>query len=223
MWLFRKLLPKDSIDVDKIKGYIYLSPKRGFLMYSTSSYCDRVSIISIDLDNETYDFIGNFCDIPGPGWAVGHAYYTYNFCPENQTVFINKKISRTLFIFYLNFSSFEINSYRTIEVPENAFLFNLINGNLMFANFERVSECYFNLNNFKTVKDDNSLVEIENTEVRVELKFERINRERHRVNLFDLFIRYNCLFLVHKQSRGMLARRQSIRFFQYFMYWSTGE
>lgn len=104
------MIPKDSIDVVKILGYMYLSPNRGFLFYQRSSlskysgrpitppliegacyshplYRERASIISIDIDKGIYDFVGDFYDEPDWGETQQHCGSRYHFCPINHNIF----------------------------------------------------------------------------------------------------------------------------------------
>lgn len=161
----RKLLPKEASEMLETLLYIYLSPSRGFLVYRTA-YFERASIVSIGIDDGNYDFVGKPYDIV-PSLYV----FCYNFCFLSHTVFLSNGGKNGLFIFSLDPSTLNIKSFKQVDIPKKSFLYTKIDGNLIFANFGDDGyfdgRLTFNLNNFQTVRNNNSFVELENTGVEI--------------------------------------------------------
>lgn len=163
---FRKLLPKNPNEVKKVWVCVYLSPNRGFLVYETSTQSKHVSIISIDLNNEVYEFVG--CSQEFLLKEI-ECYYEIS-CLDGFLVLIkgfssSRPSTPQLHVFKFDYSFSKINSHRTVVVPRFSGLFHSINGKLIC--FKRVSNRRDGaaVGNFTFIENDNSFVEIENTNV----------------------------------------------------------
>lgn len=186
-------MPKVSIDLFKITGYFCLSPNQGCLMYQTQAQSKtttgQISLISIDIDNEVYELVGNCYNTSNLSPNSCGSEYNYNFCHMKKVLFIYEIFSGTLYIFHINFPSLDFKSYRKMNNMNSnrRFLFNLIDEKLIFAKaFEGSFRTPTSIR-FQTIKDDNSFADIEDSHV--ETGFERMYTHFKAVSLFQVCLK----------------------------------
>lgn len=165
----RRIAPKSPNNIVIINIYARLTLNRGFIVYGTSTdpgfhrhthACDSIhaALISIDFDDETYEFIGNSYEFLN-GIFV---YWTSMFHPLPNIIMVicghNIPWGVKLYIFKLNGSLSTINFQQSIEIPFDSRWFHQFEGKIVFARGgSKIVFCFTYMN------EDNSLVEIENT------------------------------------------------------------
>lgn len=81
---------------------------------------------------------------------------------------IEKK--KVIHIIELSPASFLIKSYKKMRIPEYAVLFGSINEKLIYTTIKSGSKDYYALDNFTMIEKDDSLVEIDGTDVRANIR-----------------------------------------------------
>jgi hypothetical protein len=151
---------------------------------------ERVSIILIDIDIGVYDFVGVSYATPAPSPPIGYTFYTYDYCSANSAVFININRDGTLLIFNLDPLSFAIKNQQIVKIPNKAFLFTFVGGNVVFATIGSESYREFDIQNFQAIQNNGSFVEIGNTGVQID--FEIPEPRPRLVSLFTTTLILGC-------------------------------
>jgi hypothetical protein len=174
---FRKIVPK-KLDFElSIWTYIGLSINRGFIFYGTfgSRY---VSLISINLEDETYELIGIPYELPSVYLVL---FYWINYIPNYGVLlkcnYYNEETREwppevKLHIFKFDSSLSTIEFHRSLSIPFTGNYFHVIDGKIVFSNTNRA--CFNEkaiFENFMQVNDDYSLTEFENTHACLKTNF----------------------------------------------------
>lgn len=159
----RTLVPKKPNELSNILTCVYLSQNRGFLVYGTLCRSTQASIISTDIENGTYELIGNTHTFPN------NLLICCDFIRKDFVIVIKGEWNH-LDIFTIDPSSFNIKSHQKISgLDYGSCLFGLIDGKLVFTNV--LGCCGFSriLGNFMVFENEGSFTEIENTSVKVDI------------------------------------------------------
>lgn len=164
-------IPNDSIIS---RTYFPLQINRGLLFYDVTN-SDRkdvttviasrkMSIISINVNEGLYDFVGNPHNFPSDGF---HTSYSANFCWSNHTVVISYYYcatqKRKLHVFKLDKSLSTIIFERSIDVLFGDLGFSFVDGNIMFARVGHIALPKFGVKSIMLIENDGSLTKIEDS------------------------------------------------------------
>jgi hypothetical protein len=160
----RKLLPKHSNEAKNNDLYIGLSLNRGLLVYDLGKLpkSKGISIVSIDIENNTYEYIGNVY------YFLNVATVDYDICRRNNLIFIRAPCGQEheMLIFHLD-DSFSIQKCQKQIIPPGSFLFKPINQGLIFSRIYPTGPELLNLYNFAILNSDNLFTEIRRTGLRI--------------------------------------------------------
>lgn len=167
--LFRKLVPKQTNDVAEFTSYISLSINRGFISYGTSTkknfnhfYDDydsiKMTIISFDLNDSTYELIGTSYEFFARSLQPNDIFYSSSRILMAKCIYQWPECK--LHIFQHDNSLSTIFFQKSIDITISHRYFNLIDGKIVFASYVYGSP---GLKSITLINEDNSFVEIEKT------------------------------------------------------------
>jgi hypothetical protein len=160
----RKLLPKRSNEAKENDLYIGLSLNRGLLVYDQGTLPEskEISLVSIDIENNTYECIGNVYHF------LNVAKVDYDICRRNNLVFIRHTYSddTEMLVFHID-DTFSIKNCQKVPISSDPFLFKPINQGFIFSSIWENSSKLLSLYNFMILNSDNSFTDIENTGVEI--------------------------------------------------------
>lgn len=164
------LLPANAKSPITLKKYLYLSEDRGFVVYKIKNEY-RTSIISINLDRNTYTFIGESYHIDEEDYYIGE------FWGGELSLLSDNTISVLVHGDYWEYSTinlFKIDEIlstcefqRGILIPEYGKWLTMINGKLVYALFETIDQLYdeMRVDAIMIREEDGTLKRLENTGV----------------------------------------------------------